>query len=102
MNYQNASSDKSHNYLYQNTTNNDYTNDQILSASNASIYTNTSDYDHQNISTTSNPDNSPYAKHSSPFTDAMYAETKLLKILNDVNTPNYLFQQIMNWARESQ
>jgi len=102
LSYQNASSDESHNYLYPDTTDDDYTNDQTKSQLNASINTNKTHFGNSNIQTTSNLNNALYSKPSTPYTDAMYAETKLLKILNDANTPNYLFQQIMNWARESQ
>ena len=35
------------------------------------------------------------------FTDTMNAETKLLKILNDANTPHYLFKDMLNWATET-
>ena len=35
------------------------------------------------------------------FTDSMYAETKLLKLLNDANTPHFLFKDMLNWAAET-
>ena len=102
LNYQNASSNESHNYLYLDTTDDEYTNDKKQSKLNASININITHFVNSNIPITSNFNNSPYSIQSTPYTDTMYAETKLLKILNDANTPNYLFQQIMNWARESQ
>ena len=35
------------------------------------------------------------------FTDTQYVETSLLQILNDANTPHFLYQQVMNWAKEA-
>ena len=100
--YQNATSDESQNYLYPETTDDDITYNILHSTSNASINTNTSQQHIQNIQNTPKHINSQYSEYTTPFTNAMYAESKLLKILNDANTPNYLFQQIMNWAKESQ
>ena len=54
LNYQNASSDESHNYLYPDTTDDDYTNDQMKSQLNASINTNKTHFGNSNIPTTSN------------------------------------------------
>ena len=34
-------------------------------------------------------------------TNEQYFECKLLKILNDINAPHYLFQSIMEWAQEA-
>ena len=34
-------------------------------------------------------------------TNEQYFECKLLKILNDVNAPHYLFKSIMDWAQEA-
>ena len=35
------------------------------------------------------------------FTKAMVFETKLLKILDDIQAPHYVFQQIMDWSKEA-
>ena len=36
------------------------------------------------------------------FTATVYHQTKLLKILNDANVPNYLYNKIIDWAVEAQ
>jgi hypothetical protein len=43
----------------------------------------------------------PAARFGIRYSNSQMAETKLLKILNDANTPHYLFQDIMNWTKES-
>ena len=35
------------------------------------------------------------------FTSSDYVETKLLKILDDAHSPHFLYQDILNWAKES-
>jgi hypothetical protein len=40
--------------------------------------------------------------YQAPYTSSMFAETKLLKILDDANASHYLFEDIINWASESQ
>jgi hypothetical protein len=35
------------------------------------------------------------------FTPSKFVETKLLKILNDAHTPHFLYQDILNWAKEA-
>jgi len=65
-NFQNATSDESQNYLYPETTDDDYTNDKKQLKLNASINTNITHFDNQNIPTTSNLNNSPYSIQSTP------------------------------------
>ena len=36
------------------------------------------------------------------FTIIVHYQTKLLKILNDANVPNYLYNKIIDWAVEAQ
>ena len=36
------------------------------------------------------------------FTATVHHQTKLLKILNDANVPNYLYNKIIDWAIEAQ
>ena len=36
------------------------------------------------------------------FTATVHHQTKLLKILNDANIPNYLYNKIVDWAIETQ
>ena len=38
--------------------------------------------------------------HMECFSDALYFQTKLLKILDDANAPHFLFQQIIEWVQE--
>lgn len=35
------------------------------------------------------------------FTPSDFAETKLLKILDDAHSPHFLYQDVLNWAKES-
>ena len=35
------------------------------------------------------------------YTTSQYVETKLLKILNDINAPRNTYQDIMNWIKEA-
>jgi hypothetical protein len=35
------------------------------------------------------------------FTSSEYVETKLLKVLNDAHAPHFLYQDVLNWAREA-
>jgi hypothetical protein len=35
------------------------------------------------------------------FTSSEYVESKLLKVLNDAHAPNFLYQDVLNWAKEA-
>ena len=35
------------------------------------------------------------------FTNSDFMETKLLKILNDAQAPHFLYQDLLNWAKEA-
>jgi hypothetical protein len=39
--------------------------------------------------------------HGLSFTPSYYAETKLLKLLNDAHAPHFLYQDVLNWAKEA-
>jgi hypothetical protein len=35
------------------------------------------------------------------FTSSEYVEKKLLKVLNDAHAPHFLYQDVLNWAKEA-
>ena len=39
--------------------------------------------------------------YSFAYTNAIRVETSLLKLLFDINAPNYAFKDIMNWAKDA-
>jgi hypothetical protein len=39
--------------------------------------------------------------HELCFTPSDYAETKLLKLMNDAHAPHFLYQDVLNWAMEA-
>ena len=39
--------------------------------------------------------------HGVSFTNSDFIETKLLKILNDAHAPHFLYQDLLNWAKEA-
>jgi hypothetical protein len=39
--------------------------------------------------------------HGLCFTPSDYAETKLLKLLNDAHAPHFLYQDVLNWVKEA-
>jgi hypothetical protein len=39
--------------------------------------------------------------HGVTFTNSDFMETKLLKILNDAHAPHFLYQDLLNWAKEA-
>ena len=49
-----------------------------------------------------NPAPSIPKNNSLCFTNTMHYQTKLLKILDDANTPHYLYREIIEWAIETQ
>ena len=46
-----------------------------------------------------NATNEGHAMNGVSFTSSQFAETKLLKIMDDANAPLYLYGQVMDWAR---
>jgi hypothetical protein len=42
-----------------------------------------------------------FTSHGLCFTPSDYAETKLLKILNDAHAPHFLYPDLLNWAKEA-
>ncbi len=57
--------------------------------------------DNDNLSTDPSIPHEFVMAHGLCFTPSDYAETKLLKLLNDAHAPHFLYQDVLNWVKEA-
>ena len=89
-----ASSSSKNSELFTNNSNDNNKNNVIQDQSTTAITQNLNETDQYKT------DYAAFSTYQRPYTNDIYAETTLLKLLQDSNAPNYSFSQIMEWTKD--